>query len=80
MIRVRLREAMDSHRQHTGERLALQKLALLTGLSFEAMDSLSPRRGYNTTLNTIAKLCEVLNCRPSDLLVFESHRPNGPPR
>ena len=79
MIRVRLREAMERHHQCTGERITFERLAQLTGLSRQTLESLSSRPGYNTTLGTIAKLCKVLNCQPSDLLILERDHPNGPP-
>ena len=78
MIRVRLREAMETHSQRTGKRITFERLAQLTGLSRQTLESLSSRPGYNTTLGTIAKLCQALNCQPSDLLILEPDHPNGP--
>ena len=78
IIRVKLREAIECYRQRTGERITYERLAQLTGLSRQTLESLSSRPGYNTTLLTIAKLCKALNCQPGNLLVLESDRHNGP--
>lgn len=72
MIRVKLREAMESHRHRTGERMTYERLAQLTGLSRQTLESLASRPGYNSTLDTIAKLCRALDCVPGDLLVLDS--------
>ena len=76
MIRVKLREAMVAHRRRTGERMTYERLAQATGLSRRTLESLASRPGYNSTLDTIAKLCRALGCRPSDLLVLDSERPD----
>ena len=77
MIRVRLREAMEGHRRRTGERMTYERLAQTTGLSRRTLESLASRPGYNSTLDTIAKLCHALGCRPGDLLVLDPEDPNG---
>lgn len=63
---------MDSHRRRTGERMTYERLAELAGLSRQTLESLASRPGYNSTLDTIAKLCRALDCQPGDLLVLES--------
>lgn len=70
-IRVKLREAMRKHHSRTGERITYERLAKMTGLSRQTLESLSSRPGYNTTLLTVAKLCRALDCQPGDLLVLE---------
>ena len=71
VIRVKLREAMESYRRRTGERITYERLAQLTGLSRQTLESLASRPGYNSTLDTIAKLCRALDCQPVDLLVLD---------
>ena len=68
MIRVKLREAMDSYRQRTGQKLTYELLAQQTGIALTTLQSLAARPGYNTRLNTIEKICVALKCSPSDLL------------
>lgn len=74
MIEVKLREAMEEHRRRTGERLTYQALADRTGLARSTIESIATRPGYNASLSTIDKICEVLACGPGDLL---SHTPPG---
>ena len=62
---------MEAHRTLTGERMTYDRLALATGLSRQTLESLASRGGYNTTLNTIGKLCQALGCQPGDLLAME---------
>ena len=71
MIRVKLREAMESHRLRTGERMTYERLAQLTGLSRQTLESVASRPGYNSTVDTIDRLCRALNCKPGDLLVLD---------
>lgn len=68
MISIRLRDAMDRHHTQTGVRLTYEQLAAETGLSIATLQSLASRSNYNTTLNTIEKLCRALKCEPGELL------------
>ena len=67
---------MESHRRRTGERMTYERLAQLTGLSRQTLESVASRPGYNSTLDTITKLCRALDCQPGDLLVLDSDRPD----
>ena len=67
---------MESHRRRTGERMTYERLAQLTGLSRQTLESVASRPGYNSTLDTITKLCRALNCQPGDLLVLDSDSPD----
>lgn len=68
MLRIRLREAMDSYRRRTGVRLTYRALAQAAGLSVSTLQSLAARPSYNTRLSTIGRLCVALECTPGDLL------------
>ena len=68
VIVVKLRSAMERYRHRTGQRLTYDKLAERTGLSRATIVSIATRADYNTTLATIEKLCEALDCQPGDLL------------
>ena len=76
MIRIRLREALEVHRQRTGQHLTYKQLAERTGLSRQTIESLASRQDYNSTLRTVAKLCRVLGCEPGDLLALQPRDPN----
>ena len=68
MLRVKLREVMESHRRRTGERMTYELLAERTGLSRPTIESLASRHSYNTRLSTIEKVCRALGCQPGELL------------
>ena len=68
---------MEQHRRRTGKRMTYQHLAQATGLSRRTLESLASRPGYNSTLDTIAKLCHALCCEPGDLLVLEPQDLDG---
>ncbi len=59
---------MDAYAKQTGERLTYERLALLSGISRAALESLAGRQTYNPTLDVIDRLCEALSCSPADLL------------
>ena len=69
---MKLREAMDAYRERTGTRLTYARLAELTGVAEDTLQSLAVRPDYNTRLSTVARLCAALGCAPADLL--ELHR------
>ena len=71
MIVVKLREAMERYRTRTGVRLTYDLLAERTGLSKATIESIGGRRGYNTTLLNIDKLCSVLECDVAELLEYQ---------
>jgi DNA-binding Xre family transcriptional regulator len=43
-------------------------LAERTGLSRFSLESLATRESYNTTLDTVERICIALACEPGDLL------------
>ena len=77
MIKVRLREVIDSYQSRTGERISYARLAALTGLSQRTLESIASRPTYNTTLATIEKLCVALECQPGDLLALHREQADG---
>lgn len=68
MIEVRLREAMERYSARTGERMTYRILAERTGISRSTLESIASRGDYNSSLQTIDKLCEALGCTPGELL------------
>ena len=56
--------------------MTYERLAQLTGLSRQTLESLASRHGYNSTLDTIAKLCRALRCHLGDLLALDPEDPN----
>ena len=72
MILIHLRRALDAYEAKTGERLTHDELAIRTGLARTTLDSIASRRGYNTSLKTIERICKVLRCEPHDILEMTS--------
>ncbi|MES9907192.1 MAG: helix-turn-helix transcriptional regulator [Candidatus Thiodiazotropha sp.] len=72
MIHVRLKEAIERYKTSSGRKLTYQMLADRTGIAPDTLQSLATRPAYNTTLNTIEKLCLALNCEPGDLLSLDT--------
>lgn len=68
MLRISLRPAIENFARKTGIRMTYRLLAERTGLSEATIESLATRVDYNPTLATISRLCEALQCGPSDLL------------
>lgn len=75
MIVIRLKAAMGTYSTRTGERMTYRLLAERTQLAKATLESLASRRSYNTTLNTIEKLCRALECSPGDLLEIVEEQP-----
>jgi DNA-binding Xre family transcriptional regulator len=59
---------LDAHADRTGTRLTYADLARETGLSKATIESIATRNTYNATLDCVAKLCEVLDCMPHEIL------------
>jgi DNA-binding Xre family transcriptional regulator len=76
MLRVKLREALETAEARLGERITYGELARLTGLSRATLEAIGSRPTYNPRLSTIDRLCEVLGCSPADILEFT---PDSPP-
>ena len=70
MIVIKLREAIAAFEKKTGTTLSYSDLADRTGLARATIEALGSRPQYNTTLKTIDKLCQTLECGLSDLLEY----------
>ena len=70
VIVIKLREAIAVFEKRTGTTLSYAELAERTGLARATIEALGSRSNYNTTLTTIDKLCQTLECGLSDLLEY----------
>ena len=68
MIRIKLREAMESYRLRTGQRITYAALADMSGVGEGTLSSIGSRIGYNVTLDTIEKISRALDMPFQDLL------------
>ncbi|OOE56249.1 helix-turn-helix domain-containing protein [Salinivibrio kushneri] len=70
MIKIKLKEVLERHKELTGEIITYKELAERTGLARSTLESLGSRPTYNATMSTIDALCSALNCTPSELLEY----------
>ena len=59
------------HQVITGKRLSLRRLAQLAGVPKDLVYRLDAGRARYVDLVALARLCETLRCRISDILVWE---------
>lgn len=75
MIAIKLREAMESYKRRTGERVTYDILAKKTGIGHGTLRTIGSRDDYNATLEVIAKLCRALEVSPGELLELVDDTP-----
>ena len=68
MIRVKLREAMETYRLRTGQRLTYARLAEMSKVGEGTLSSIGSRLGYNVTLATVESIRRALDLTLHDLL------------
>jgi DNA-binding Xre family transcriptional regulator len=68
MIAIKLKEAMESYKRRTGERMTYEILSEKAGIGHSTLRTIGSRDDYNATLELIEKLCLSLDVSPGDLL------------
>lgn len=71
MLKFDLRRAMNDFEARTGLKMTYDNLASKTRVSTDTLKSLATRDQYNTTLQVISSICEVLRCSPIDYFIWE---------
>jgi len=61
----------------TGERLSPRRLAQLAGVPKDLVYRLDAGTARYVDLQALAQLCDVLSCRASDILIWESGNGEG---
>jgi DNA-binding Xre family transcriptional regulator len=61
----------------TGERLSLRRLAQIAGVPKDLVYRLDAGEARYVDLQALARLCEVLECRADDILVWEARGDDG---
>jgi putative transcriptional regulator len=56
----------------TGERLTMRRLASLAGVPKDLVYRLDAGQARHVDLDSLARLCQALNCEPSDILVWDN--------
>lgn len=61
----------------TGERLTLRRLASLAGVPKDLVYRLDAGQARHVDLDALARLCQALNCEPTDILVWDNDGRNS---
>jgi DNA-binding Xre family transcriptional regulator len=59
---------MQGYKRRTGDRMTYEILAQHTGIAIGTLQNMGSRPYYNTTLTTLARICDALEVAPGDLL------------
>ena len=79
MIAIKLREAMETFKRRTGERMTYDILVEMTGIGHGTLRTIGSTDDYNATLGTVEKICRALGTNPGDLLEMIDGPPNSEP-
>ena len=71
MIVIQLREAMKAYKRQHGNKFTYVTLGKATGISPATLDAIENRTDYNTTIDTLDKICRELKTTPYDIIVFD---------
>ena len=75
MIIVRLRQAMKVYDKKYHTKSTYDTLAEMTGLSSSTFEAIESRDQYNTTIDTLDRICRALETTPPELLVYDATKP-----
>ena len=56
----------------TGERLTLRRLSALANVPKDLVYRLDAGQARHVDLDALARLCQALNCEPTDILVWDN--------
>lgn len=70
MLRYKLKELIAKAEFRSDKRITLDSIAEATGIHRTTLSKISGQRGYNTTTDTLNKLCAYFNCRVEDLVEY----------
>lgn len=68
MIRFHLKRLMSDWEFREGRRLTIAELAEKSGVARPTLSRLINQKGYNTTTDIIARLCDFFDCQVADLM------------
>lgn len=77
MIRYRLRERISDREFAEGRRITLEEVASETGISRPTLTRITSQRGYSTSVDVLARLCEYFHCDIGDLVQFVPEKEAG---
>lgn len=68
---------LGKHQVATGQRLSLRRLAQIAGVPKDLVYRLDAGVARYVDLHALARLCDALRCRASDILIWEERGGNG---
>ena len=64
---------LGKHQLHTGQRLSPRRLAQIADVPKDLVYRLDAGTARYIDLRALARLCQVLNCRIEDILLWKDH-------
>ena len=71
MILIQLKQAMKAYKRKYDEKMTYQTLAAATGIGIGTLRAIQNREDYNTTIDTLDKICRELKITPGEIMVFD---------
>jgi len=78
VIRFRLNELYAEYQLKHGRRLTVAELSEGTGLNRMTLSRMQNSPGYNTSTDTVEKICRFFGCQVQDLMVIVDDDAAGP--
>lgn len=72
MIRFHLKKLMSDWEFREGRRLSIGELAEKSQVTRPTLSRILNQRGYNTTTDSIGRLCAFFGCRVEDIVEYVS--------
>ena len=77
MIIIQLKRAMRAYKRQHGEKVTYDTLSAATGIGAGTLSAIQSRENYNTTIDTLGRICRALKTTPYDILVFDPSKPQS---
>ena len=68
MIRFNLKKLIEDKEFHEDRRVTIMEIAEETGISRNTLSKIINRRGYDTSVGNLEKLCLYFKCGPEQLI------------
>lgn len=68
ILHFSLKSALDEYEAKTGLHLGYEELSEMTEISLDTLKSVSSRKKYNVTFQTVGTVCNALNVNPLEHL------------
>jgi len=68
---------MKAYKRKHDEKFTYDTLSKVTGLGPSTLSAIQSRENYNTTIDTLDKICRALKTTPYEILVFDPSKPQS---